>query len=586
MESMLHMTSTEFELEELNSQKETGSRCYPVLHMRRGRDLQDMLRTGMSELKNFGTFLTHTPTEAERSRWFRVFMRPMAAAVELIRKKTRGYPFQLFGLIDPEEDTKAIARKFLHSPPCLDDSFSRAIRERFIDEAALCSEPLRQLLHAVASLLHCSTTQAECAHSGNQRRAFSRVQTHTMSLSEAALASMAYAGPLWAKPPTRSPNKARGRPPKQPKRELREDDDVGGQGAVRKRRKKHSGGGAWNEFLAVQLGARSFSAQSIHHLQAQYHSLSDTERSVYQCMAKHRAMLSLANHVFFKARKQDEHRRSELAPKICRPISESGNPKSGFTGVSADQRLILIMSCNLQPSLLLWQPCWLFPCNIAGAALKDAGQDLVTRRRGGSRLYAVELPGLALAPQTGTTTTLRHQELCQAFLATKRAAEDRKAELASTMLSESVRLAETSLAGSHALTELASWCGVPSVCPTCVASMVAPRVVARADAHRTACLASKWENAHDAVTSASLDIHGLKGIRSERQHPCFLAGVCSCKASHRVHVQMWLKFRRFLQTHFAEDNSPLLGGEIVLVVTRINPERAQDVQFRLHVQAL
>eukprot|EP00971_Amphidinium_carterae_P264697 5250722-Amphidinium_carterae.3 len=294
MERMLHMTSTEFELEELNSQKETGSRCYPVLHMRRGRDLQNMLCTGMSELKTLATFLRHTPTEAERSRWFRVFMRPMAAAVELIRKKTRAYPFQLFGLIDPEEDAQAFARKFLESPPCLDDSFSRAIREKFPDEAALCSEPLRQLLHAVASLLHCSTAQAECAHSGNQRRAFHRVQTHTMSLSEVALASMAYAGPVWAKPPIRSPNKARGRPRKQPKRELREEVDVGGQGTVRKKRKKHSGGGGWNEFLAVQLGGRSFSAQSIHHLQAQYHSLSDAERSFYQCMAKRRAMLSRA----------------------------------------------------------------------------------------------------------------------------------------------------------------------------------------------------------------------------------------------------------------------------------------------------
>eukprot|EP00971_Amphidinium_carterae_P264696 5250722-Amphidinium_carterae.2 len=218
------------------------------------------------------------------------------------------------------------------------------------------------------------------------------------------------------------------------------------------------------------------------------------------------------------------------------------------------------------------------------AALKDAGQDLVTRRRGGSRLYAIELPGLASAPQTVSTTTLRHRELCQTFLATKRAAQDRKAELASTMLSESVRLAETGLAANRALTELTSWSGVPSACPTCVASMAAPRVVARAQADGTTCLASKWEDAHDAVTSAN--IPGVKGIRSERLHPCFLAGVCSCKASHRVHVQMWLKFRRFLQTYFAEDNSPLLGGEIVLVVTRINPERSQDVQFRLRVQAL
>ena len=139
----------------------------------------------------------YASTELFRTSLFQQTMRLGSVCYELVKVRTRGFPYKLFLLITPQGATEAFAREVLQTKPCMLDHFSRDLLKHFTSVQALLSDEFKAVLTAMARRSQGTTYSTERLHSRNLRTRLAR-QTHVPDIEHLALSHAAWAAPSWS----------------------------------------------------------------------------------------------------------------------------------------------------------------------------------------------------------------------------------------------------------------------------------------------------------------------------------------------------------------------------------------------------
>ena len=144
MASLLQAVSVTKQLQDMVGTHGARERISPLLALARGQGVQKMMVTTAQEFMLAAEYLPGTITEAVRSRMLRLYMRPLAVSVQLVKHPCMGFPWKLFKLIDPQLNFQATLDDLLAAPTCLKDPFSsQVLRTVLLQETSRNSISLR-----------------------------------------------------------------------------------------------------------------------------------------------------------------------------------------------------------------------------------------------------------------------------------------------------------------------------------------------------------------------------------------------------------------------------------------------------------
>lgn len=185
MRELLRRSGDTWELNEMKTFAEQGRRRYRILEAYRSADAKEFLR---SIFAVFTEEWAHLPLKTKEGHCLAYRMLAMSGALtyKLFLKRHTFFPYVVFGLLDEaplpgHSDFETYLDKV---PDCMMDDWSMSFLHDF--KGRLRSPEALRVLHNIATLVHTDTVSTERCHSWNRRRARSRVQTHTMTLSELA----------------------------------------------------------------------------------------------------------------------------------------------------------------------------------------------------------------------------------------------------------------------------------------------------------------------------------------------------------------------------------------------------------------
>ena len=287
MAEMLHLSSTAVatkrwqQQQQQQQQQQLGETLYPV-HVIRRHALQGTLAAHAAKtMKEVLPGLFQLPTESMRTKILRVVSRPVAVFVELVETRVKGYPFQVFEIINPSKNPDQEVEELLACRQCMLDPLAKFLRDRYGPSNGLRGAECVQLLHTLADLVAVTTYTVERSHSRNQRRA-ARAQLPTMHLHDVALGHQGFAGlPLLVPEVPKPVTHRRGRPSKRcregaPEQQLPDP----------RPSKRRGGGGAWRCFLSQHCAGKPFSKEHLLECSAAFRSLLPAEKAVYTAIGR------------------------------------------------------------------------------------------------------------------------------------------------------------------------------------------------------------------------------------------------------------------------------------------------------------
>ena len=161
-----------------------------------GGPLHEAFAKSMDRLTDEDTWQHLPHTEFMASCVMRYMLRPLAVYYELVWKRIRSYPLQLFRLLQEPSFAEHLMRVRTRDS-CLFDQFSQAFVDMYDTAEKLQSTEASAVLTMQALQVVGNTHHTETLHSRNLRKARSRHQTHEMKLHHLGLWHQASAAPLW-----------------------------------------------------------------------------------------------------------------------------------------------------------------------------------------------------------------------------------------------------------------------------------------------------------------------------------------------------------------------------------------------------
>ena len=276
MSHALHQGSAAWEVREMQNLATMGWRNYRVLSWNQGLELDSCIQRCVQNFASAKQWQYFPHTEAFWSRITKVSLRPAAVLWSLMRVRTKGCPYKVFGLIAPlaAGDREALATSLLQTPRCLRDQFTSDFLVLFPTVQRLLSERARQILTCIAAAMATTTSSVERQHSRNARRAKHRVQTHLADLRALALSHCGYAAPAWAAHALRR----RRRCSQQSKKVI--------SALPKTQKRKRGGGGAWRAYQHHHLQGKRFQAADIRSLAQTFRALTPAEKEHWQALGR------------------------------------------------------------------------------------------------------------------------------------------------------------------------------------------------------------------------------------------------------------------------------------------------------------
>ena len=309
MSTIVSQRSDSEKIKQQTNWEEAGVRKYPAVSLTLGIALDEAMRDALRTFKTF-EWPTCPDTEMNRSWLFRMTMRPAAVIYQLLRLRLSMFPYKLLTLL--ENRTLQTAQDILSVPPCLRDHLAKYVCNEFdTPEKLVSSDEAWHILHAIASMLDCTTFGVECLHSSNTRRSKSVTHTHRPHIAQVALHHVPWAGPTWMRTPSKKESaKRKGRPPKR----KAVDGDV--EPPPRRRR---GGGGPWRAFVHYHVQVLQEVAD-FAVLGAKYRALSQADLEWYRELGHHGTQKGFPKKKKGPPKRHPPYKPCPMKPKVERQM--------------------------------------------------------------------------------------------------------------------------------------------------------------------------------------------------------------------------------------------------------------------------
>ena len=277
MASLAHLTSADWELQQMHQMLERGTRTFRFCELHEGTLFTKFFAETLTQFRDPRLWSHHAQVEQFRSTLLQLSFRACALVFQTVLQKVKGYPYKLFHMLTLDHEQKLVFANDLlfNTATCMYDSGTRSFVKMFPTVDAATSSQATKVLELMARKALGTTFSTERLHSQNLRRVMARSCTHRPDVGHLGLSHFGCSKPVWLVEiavPEVTKNK-RGRPPKQVADQP--DDNV-------PKPKQRRGGGAWRAYLTINAKGQKLNATLLNLLSVQYQGLDQEAKERYK----------------------------------------------------------------------------------------------------------------------------------------------------------------------------------------------------------------------------------------------------------------------------------------------------------------